>query len=66
MDDLNIFTFLLDFFNVLSSLAVNIWNFINTTIHIGDYSFKPVLVLGGGVFATLLILKLVKDFVPLV
>lgn len=66
MEDFNIFLFLYDFFFTLKDFANFLYGFIFMEVTIGTYTFQPVVVLGGGIIVTFIILKLVKDFIPLV
>lgn len=61
----NPITFLYDFFFTLADMVQWLISFLFTEIKIGSISFTPVLALGGGVIITLLIAKLVKEFIPL-
>ena len=69
MLDFNPITFLYDFFFYLINLVNTLWGFLWNDVTIGSLTFKPLYVIGatGGVtIIVLLIMKLIKEFIPLV
>lgn len=64
IDSFNPFDILLNFFNVLSSFATIIYNFLFQEITIGSWTFQPFFVLGTGVIVTLIIARIVKLVIP--
>lgn len=62
----NPITFLYDFFFTLADMVSFISAFLFTPVTIGKFTFTPIIALGGGMIVTLLIAKLIKEFVPLV
>lgn len=61
----NPLTFLFDFFYRLVDLVEWLYSFLFTEIQIGSIKFTPIFAIGGGVIITIIIAKLVKEFVPL-
>lgn len=63
--NVNIFSFLLDFITTLGNTAQLLWEWLFDEVTIGVYTFRPILAVGGGLLITFLVLKLVKEFIPL-
>lgn len=69
MIQFNPLTFLYDFFYYIANFVNGLWDFLWNDITIGNLTFKPLMVIGatGGVtIVVLIIMKLIKEFVPLV
>lgn len=62
----NPFNFLYNIFQLLVEMANILYNFLFQEITIGTVRFIPLFVIGGGVMITLIIMRLIKQFVPLV
>lgn len=62
----NPLTFLYDFFFTLADLVSYLYAFLFSEIKIGNWSFVPIYAVGAGTIITLIIAKLIKEFVPLV
>ena len=62
----NPITYLYDFFFTLADMVSFLASFLFTQITIGTWTFTPIIALGGGMIITLLIAKLIKEFVPLI
>lgn len=60
----NPINFLLDFIETLGQTANLLWDWLFEPITIGSWTFTPILAIGGGILITLLIAKLIKDFIP--
>lgn len=65
METTNPFQFLFQAFFWLLQLGQTIWDFLFMDIQLGDNHFQLWTILGGGIIVALLVLKLIKDFVPL-
>ena len=63
--DIDIFNFLLEFITTLGETATLLWNWLFSEVTIGTYTFRPILAVGGGILITFIILKLIKEFIPL-
>lgn len=62
----NPFKFLYNIFNLLVSMATILYDFLFREITIGTFTFIPLFAIGGSVMITLIIARLIKQFVPLV
>lgn len=62
----NPFSFLYNIFQLLSNMATILYDFLFQEITIGTFTFIPLFAIGGGVMITLIIARLIKQFVPLV
>lgn len=65
MNNFNPVTFLYDFFFLLVDLVSWLYSFLFTEINLKIVKFTPIYAIGGGVIITLLIAKLIKEFVPI-
>lgn len=66
--ELNPLTFLYDFFYYLANLANGLWSFLWNDVTIGNFTFKPIAAIGatvGVTVVTIIIVKLIKEIVPL-
>ena len=61
----NVGTFIFEIFQKLLSAGSVIYSFLFSTVTVGDITFSPFAVLGGATLVTLIVLKFIKDFVPL-
>lgn len=68
MLDFNPITFLYDFYFKLVNFITTLWGFLNTEIKLGELTFTPLGIigaLGGTTIVILLIMKLIKEYIPL-
>lgn len=61
---INPITLLLDIWDLLVDLTGFLYNFLFDEITLGSLTFRPIEVLGTLTVITLIIMKLVKDFIP--
>lgn len=60
----NPFTFLYNIFQLLLKMANLLYEFLFKEITIGSFTFTPLFAIGGGVMITLIITRLIKQYVP--
>lgn len=63
MNKFNIFNVLFDFFQVIVDLSTNAYNFLFQEINVLGWEFQLFYVLGGGLFAVLMVAWLVRRFI---
>ena len=56
----NPFSFILDFFNVLSNLAASVKSFLFTQVSVLGYTFSVWQLLGGSLLVTILVAVFIK------
>lgn len=61
---LNVFNLIFYLFDMLLSMTSIIWSFLTQNIEIGSLNFTPLTLLGSGTLISLIILYLIKKFVP--
>lgn len=61
----NPFTFLYNVFDLLVNMATILYNFLFQEIEIGTIKVIPLFAIGGVIMITLIIARLIKQFVPL-
>lgn len=60
----NFFQFFYDFFIEFLEFASNLWDWLFSYITIGDNEFQLIWVIGGSLIFVFLVMKLIKDFIP--
>lgn len=59
----NIFEFFESFFSTLITYANTLWTWLSADITIGGVTIKLITVLGGAVITTLILWRIIKEFV---